>query len=400
MSVGRTFQAELATELARLVELLRRIRVPYSGPDGTDSVSVAEWDEVTNLNCILRSGPAGELNFVQAWHTATSQLRSVIFDHFVPWAARVIESGDVASLPEIPDPPADVLPLAANEAGGILSRIIGTADTVVAGTRIIFWAAAYVNPTALRRAEDHRILFWRWTGKMLQAGGSVRVSEPVIAAIQSAFVRLTADSSGGRAPASPPRDPALRFVLRRIGPERFFVEFGTEQGEISGIGASRFARLCRFGTHSPVDLARDQNRIAESRSVVTQESADSSSPSARRSRRRSRRPEAMIQQVRNQLEEIEAHLQTGLSEERRTLLETQREDFQRYLNDQTRRPDSTARTARRTVERSLERLADQVEPHMPALAGHIRDCIRFDDGSGQFIYSVAGQTAWEFVDFV
>jgi hypothetical protein len=178
-----------------------QITVPYGGPDPDIPGGAPEWADLSTLNLVSRSENASA-DFTVAWHEVAIRARRLFTDRLVPWALRLVRSSKAAArLRECPDPVVSEIPLLYWEPGQAIVRLTGTNNSLVAGERIIFWAAAAGSPEFCHRSRDYGYLMWRWAVNLIEVGnGRCRMAHEPVHWIGDAFTSL---SSTGVTPLLP-----------------------------------------------------------------------------------------------------------------------------------------------------------------------------------------------------
>ena len=106
-----------------------------------------------------------------AWCAAFFAIRQLFLADFTSWAAQVVEAYGVSYFPiDCGDPPDLDDRQWQYERESAAHFLTGTSDSVVAGLRLIFWAAAYRMPQTCRRYGYDGLLF-HWVQNLIEIGG-------------------------------------------------------------------------------------------------------------------------------------------------------------------------------------------------------------------------------------
>jgi hypothetical protein len=141
------------------------------GPAPTIPTEPKDWEIATAVNHINRESESEPVDFPHAVQREFNCIRNFFVSRFVPWATEVVSLFGIDRFNkfEIPDPPLHGLPLNSRLFESDVAWISGTPSTSQAGIRIIFWAAASVNPIqSCRSAGFQETVFVPWISELIR----------------------------------------------------------------------------------------------------------------------------------------------------------------------------------------------------------------------------------------
>jgi hypothetical protein len=164
-------RAELQKELADLRLKWSSVAEKYGGDDPVCANS-QEWVELRHQDLTVR-GAVGQ-SFKQSWGNACNAAGDFFCGAFAKWSATVLSAAGHDLAATCPDPikPSRKQGYYDAEQRATLSLILtGSHDTVEAGKRMIFWAAACYDPKCFRRPREFVSKVLSWTECLAVFGG-------------------------------------------------------------------------------------------------------------------------------------------------------------------------------------------------------------------------------------
>ena len=391
-----------------------QIHTAFVGPAPPVPREPSEWAEATELNLILR--PTDDVTFAAAFHQTISRIRQLFFDHFASWATQVVDvlGVDRFSIHDIPNPPLNHLPLDCRGTTTAVDWLTGSADTVKAGKRIIFWAAACVHPRAFARPDEFsQYTVFNWTSGLVEclrnenAGGWCVAVRDLMQWVEQGFELLleTNDAEATEESHESPVNgdvPTPAFRMRKVTDRVIEVTFENETGTISGKYAVRLQRLIVQRRIHALELG-DDTMVADSRqstlaSVETIEiNIDQSVSSNGNTSRRQILDE--LRPLWARYRELEAEIADATSPIEREELESEKQRLLERINQVRRAESSAVSKSRARVDKGFKRLLEEVQVPMPKFFRHVEMSIEFDELPGEFTYAPEQFPDWGFVGF-
>jgi len=197
MSNDSVTRAELQKELAELRRVWSSVAETYGGDDPVCENS-QEWVELRHQDLTVRSA-VGQ-SFKDAWGNVCNAAGDLFCGEFAKWSAKVLTAAGHDLAAACPDP---IKPsrkhgyYGAEQRATLSSVLTGAPDTVEAGKRMIFWAAACSDPERFRRPPTfvRKVLSWTECLAVFRGGKCAILNEP-IDWIDAALPVLTAKSTG------------------------------------------------------------------------------------------------------------------------------------------------------------------------------------------------------------
>ena len=394
---------DLSDRLTKIIDEWNGIKALHAGPMPTD-----EQPEPTQ--------------FYAAWQAVADKVQSLFLGDFATWAAEVIglfgldQFPEDAELPEIPDVPA-----VGFHPAELPAVVTGTDNTIDAGKRLTFWAAAAVDPALCHRGLAYGDIVGSWLKDMVVTfpsailGYNWQSVEPLqypLDWIKSAFEQLCnqaeavavpvgqSETAQNIAPAQSPTEK--RYVMRKIDDKTIEVLFDSEQGSITGRPAFRLQRLIVQKKVHVFDLAGNL-KAAEGRGSIT--SIEDVSQFNDQGRSVSPLPQPFrvdresLKECHEKLAELRGKRDIEKDPLVRRELEEQSDQIRRYV-DGLFRPESTEiQRAKQRVDKGRTALLRDVEEGMPRFAQHIRSSIHYEPTTSQYVYASTAHIAWHFENF-
>lgn len=378
------------------------------------------WNSIREPPPQSLTGPAQEESETVAADSAEyggliEQALDVLLGPFAEWALDVVEHFGVEEFPLDATIPA--LPPGGCSLAELPGALMGTDDTVEAGMRLIFWGAAFKDAVFCRRARGYDGLVAQWLEDALSPsarvltynfGGLLGVFSDPMDWVRRAFEHLISEAAEQTVdiPQAGQASAQLHgYLMRKMDDKAILVQFGTEQGVITGVAAFRLQRLFECGRVHALELGGDTLLGKASGSIVDPSELDglgdledSRDDATYGMPSRIQGSPGNLATIFQEVRRLDAAITAATSDAERTPLEEQKRSFHSYIKNFMRLGPSQVGKAKGRVERLFRSLKSHLFERMPEFAAHL-DLVHYDPLTDMFVYEPADRPPWTFTGF-